>query len=141
MKLVPLGGGVDSPPSVAIILFNGAQIIDFAGPWEVFGTAGFLVHTVAENPQTLTMVLGQKVAFDHTFENSPQADILLVPGGGVGQAMSNPRLIEWIRAKAKTAKYVMSVCTGAFLLAKAGLLTGQSATATCGMVNDLRNRC
>src|SRR5258707_1133145 len=61
MTLIPLGGGADSPPTVAILLFNGAQIIDFAGPWEVFGTAGFLVHTVAENLEPHTMVFGQKV--------------------------------------------------------------------------------
>src|SRR5215470_3812665 len=61
MKLIPAGGGEDSPPTVAVLLFNGAQIIDFAGPWEVFGTAGFLVHTVAENLEPRTMVFGQKL--------------------------------------------------------------------------------
>ena len=137
MKLIPAGGGEDSPPTVAILLFNGAQIIDFAGPWEVFGTAGFLVHTVAENLEPLTMVFGQKVVADYTFENSPKADILLAPGGGVGQAMKNDRLIEWLKSKSKEVSYVMSVCTGVFLLGKAGLLAGQTATATYGMVDDL----
>lgn len=137
MKLIPLGSGEDSPPTVAILLFNGAQIIDFAGPWEVFGTAGFLVHTVAENLEPHTMVFGQKVVADYTFETSPKADILLVPGGGVSEPMKNPRLIQWIQAKAKDVSHVMSVCTGAFLLGKAGLLAGQTATATYGMVDDL----
>ena len=137
MKLVPLGGGADSPPIVAILLFNGAQIIDFAGPWEVFGTAGFLVHTVAENLEPLTMVFGQKVVADYAFENSPKADILLVPGGGVGPAMNNQRLIQWIQAKAKDVTHIISVCTGAFILRKAGLLAGQTATATYGIVDDL----
>lgn len=137
MKLVPAGGGEGSPPTVAILLFNGAEIIDFAGPWEVFGTAGFLAHTVAEKLEPLTMVFGQKVMPDYTFENSPKADILLVPGGGVSRAIANPRLIRWIQAKAKDVSHVMSVCTGAFLLAKAGLLAGQTATATYGMVDDL----
>jgi putative intracellular protease/amidase len=137
MKLVPFAAGEGGPPVVAILLFNGAQIIDFAGPWEVFGTAGFLVHTVAENLEPITMVFGQKLVPDYSFENSPQADILLVPGGGVGPAMENPRLIQWIQAKARDAGHVMSVCTGAFLLGKAGLLSGQTATATYGMVDDL----
>ncbi|HEV2120939.1 MAG TPA: DJ-1/PfpI family protein [Candidatus Bathyarchaeia archaeon] len=137
MKLVPLGSGWDSPPVVAILLFNGAQIIDFAGPWEVFGTAGFLVHTVAKSQEPLTMVFGQKIVADYTFENSPKADILLIPGGGVGAAMDDPRLIQWIQAKAKDVSHIMSVCTGAFLLGKAGLLAGQTATATYGMVDDL----
>jgi putative intracellular protease/amidase/DNA-directed RNA polymerase subunit RPC12/RpoP len=137
MKLVPLGGGVDGPPVVAILLFNGAQIIDFAGPWEVFGTAGFLVHTVAESLEPLTMVFGQKLVPDYTFQDNPKADILLVPGGGVGPAMDNPGLIQWIQAKARDVSHIMSVCTGAFLLGKAGLLDGQTATATYGMVDDL----
>ena len=137
MKLIPLGGGADSPPTVAILLFNGTQIIDIAGPWEAFGTAGFLVHTVAEKVEPLTMVFGQKVLPDYTFENSPKADILLVPGGGVSEPMNNPRLIQWVQAKAKDVSHVMSVCTGAFLLGKAGLLAGQTATATYGMVDDL----
>jgi DNA-directed RNA polymerase subunit RPC12/RpoP len=81
MTLVPQGGGADAPPVAAILIFNGAELIDFAGPWEVFGTAGFLVHTVAETMEPLTMVFGQKVIPDYTFENSPKANILLVPGG------------------------------------------------------------
>jgi len=137
MKLVPLGGGPDSPHVVAILLFNGAQIIDFAGPWEVFGNAGFLVHTVAESLGPLTMVFGQKVVADYIFADSPKADILLVPGGGVGPAMGNKRLIQLIQTKAKDVSHVMSVCTGAFLLGEAGLLAGQTATATYGMVDDL----
>jgi putative intracellular protease/amidase len=137
MTLIPLGGGADSPRTVAVLLFNGTQIIDIAGPWEVFGTAGFLVHTVAEKLEPLTMVFGQKVLPDYTFENSPKADILLVPGGGVSEPMKNPRLIQWIQAKAKDVTHVMSDCTGAFLLGKAGLLAGQTATATYGTVDDL----
>src|SRR6185369_5169283 len=83
MKLISIGGE-DSPPTVAILLFNGAEIIDFAGPWEVFGTAGFLVHTVAQNLEPITMVFGQRVMPDYTFDNSPKADVLLIPGGGLG---------------------------------------------------------
>jgi len=137
MTLIPLGGGKDSPPTVAILLFNGAELIDFAGPWEVFGTAGFLVHTVAEKAEPLIMVFGQKVVPDYTFENSPKAEILLVPGGGVFQYLNNERLIRWIQDKSKDVDHVMSVCTGAFLLAKAGLLVDQTVTATYGMIEDL----
>jgi putative intracellular protease/amidase len=140
MDLIPFGGGEGTPPKVAILLFNAAEIIDFAGPWEVFGTAGLLVHTVAEKAEPLTMVFGQKVIPDYTFENSPKADVLLVPGGGVwsNDAIGNPKLIQWIQAKSKDVMYVMSVCTGAFLLAKAGLLVNQTVTATYGMIEDLQ---
>jgi putative intracellular protease/amidase/DNA-directed RNA polymerase subunit RPC12/RpoP len=137
MTLVPLGGGKDGPATVAILLFNSAELIDFAGPWEVFGTAGFLVHTVAEKSEPLTMVFGQKVIPDYTFENSPKADILLVPGGGVFDHLKNEVLINWIQKKSKEVSHVMSVCTGAFLLQKAGLLEGQTVTATYGMIEDL----
>jgi putative intracellular protease/amidase len=137
MTLVPVGPSEDSPPSVAVLLFNGVEIIDIAGPWEVFGTAGFLVHTVAEKIEPLTLVSGQKVLPDYTFENSPKADILLVPGGGVGEAKKSPALMAWIKAKSNDVRYVMSVCTGAFLLGEAGLLAGQKATCTYGMVEDL----
>jgi putative intracellular protease/amidase len=140
MDLIPLGGGAGTPPKVAILLFNAAEIIDFAGPWEVFGTAGLLVHTVAEKTEPLTMVFGQKVVPDYTFDNSPKADVLLVPGGGVwsDDAIRNQKLIEWIQNKSKDVMYVMSVCTGAFLLAKAGLLVNHTVTATYGMIEDLQ---
>jgi len=136
MTLVPLDGE-GGPPKVAILVFNGAELIDFAGPWEVFGTAGFLVHTVAETPESLTLVFGQKMIPDYTFENAPKAAILLVPGGGVFGYLKNEKLIGWIQDKSKQVSHVISVCTGAFLLGQAGLLSGQKATCTSGMIEDL----
>lgn len=138
MKLIPAGGGAGSPPTVAILLFNGAEIVDFAGPWEAFGTASFLVHTVAENLEPQTMVFGQKVVPDFTFENSPKSDVLIVPGGGVGAPMNNPSLIRWIKTKASDVSHVMSVCTGALILAQAGSLDGLEATVTYGMEAPLQ---
>jgi putative intracellular protease/amidase len=117
------------PVTVAILLFDRVEIIDYSGPWEVFGHAGFAVHTVAEKAGPIRTVFGQRVVPDYTFEKSPRADILLIPGGGVSdQLLANERVIRWIQAKSGDARYVMSVCTGAFLLAKAGLLDGQTAT-------------
>ncbi|HKF56068.1 MAG TPA: DJ-1/PfpI family protein, partial [Blastocatellia bacterium] len=107
------------------------------GPWEVFGEAGFKVFTVADSVAPITTVFGQKVTPDFSFENSPRADILLVPGGGVGKASNNPKLIKWIQDNAKESTYVMSVCTGAFLLAKAGLLDGLTATTVRGGIDRL----
>lgn len=135
MTLIPAGG--EGITSVAMLLYPGVEIIDISGPWEAFGTAGYLVHTVAEKSDPLTLVFNQKVVPDYTFENGPKADILLVPGGGYTQAMENPRLIQWLQSKSKDVSYVMSVCTGAFVLGKAGLLAGQTATCTYGMVDDL----
>src|SRR5690349_10716046 len=125
----PIDEKEDRQVTVAIVLFDGVQIIDYSGPWEVFGQAGFKVFTVADTTEPLTTRFDQKVTADYTFDNSPDADIILLPGGrGTTKAAENPRAIRWIQDKAKNARYVMSVCTGAFLLARTGLLDGLSAT-------------
>ena len=123
--------------TVAILLFDRIEIIDFAGPWEVFGGAGYKVFTVAEKTDPVNTVYGQRIVADYTFDNSPKADVLLVPGGGVGGAVANAKLIKWVQDNAKTSTYVMSVCTGAFILAKAGLLDGLSATTVRGGIDRL----
>lgn len=127
----------DSAPKVSILLFDHAEIIDFAGPWEVFGGAGYKVFTVAEKTDPVTCVYGQRVTADYTFENSPSADVLLVPGGGVGNAVENAKLIKWVQENAKSSTHVMSVCTGAFILARAGLLDGLTATTVRGGIDRL----
>jgi len=119
---------VDKSPVVSILLFDHVEIIDFAGPWEVFGAAGYKVFTVAEKTEAVNAVYGQHVIADYTFENSPRADVLLVPGGGVGDATNNSKLIKWVQDNAKESTVVISVCTGAFILARAGLLDGLTAT-------------
>jgi putative intracellular protease/amidase len=138
-------GGAISPqsdekkksPTVAILLFDRVEIIDFAGPWEVFGGAGYKVFTVAEKLDPVNTVYGQKIVADYTFDNSPKADVLLVPGGGVAGAVANVKLIKWVQDNAKNSTYVMSVCTGAFILAKADLLNGLSATTVRGGIDRL----
>ena len=135
---MPTQSGKDSPPSVAILLFNGAQLIDFAGPWEVFGTAGFRVYTVAERAEPLTAVFGERVIPDYVFENSPAVDVVLVPGGGIwNDVIDDAKVIQWLQNQAAKVGHVMSVCTGAFLLEKAGLLAGHTVTTTYGMIDDL----
>jgi putative intracellular protease/amidase len=123
--------------TVAVLLFDGVEIIDYSGPWEVFGEAGFKVHTVAEKSGPISAVFGQRLMPDYTFKDSPGADILLVPGGNSEKAANNPATIKWIQDEAKKSKYVMSVCTGAFLLSKAGLLDGLSATTFMGALDRL----
>jgi putative intracellular protease/amidase len=137
MTLITADPSEGSAPTVAILLFNSAEIIDFAGPWEVFGGSGYRVFTVAEKPEPITAVYGQKVTADYTFENCPKADVLLVPGGGVGNEVNNPKLISWVQENAKRSTQVMSVCTGAFILAKAGLLDGLTATTVSGGIDGL----
>jgi len=123
--------------TVAVLLFDGAEIIDYAGPWEAFGEAGFKVFTVAENTKPINAVFGQKIMADYTFENSPPADVLLIPGGAVKKSTQNEELIKWVQKNARVSKHVMSVCTGAFILAKAGLLDGLTATTVSHAIDDL----
>jgi putative intracellular protease/amidase/DNA-directed RNA polymerase subunit RPC12/RpoP len=127
----------EKPLTVAILLFDGVEIIDFSGPWEVFGAAGFEVHTVASGPGPIKTVFGEHVVPDYTLENSPKADIILIPGGSIVSAMNDARVIAWIQIRSKEARYVMSVCNGAFLLAKTGLLDGLSATTVRGGIEKL----
>lgn len=124
---------------VAILLFEGVQIIDYTGPYEVFGQMGNTrVYTVSETGKTLTTAMGMTVTPKYSFADAPEPDILVVPGGAAETAYDNPKVVEWVAAKAKTADHVMSVCNGAFILAKAGLLDGAKATTFYGLIDELR---
>lgn len=131
--------------SVAIFLFDEVEVLDFAGPYEVFSVAGlrtlpqkpFDVFTVAEKPSIVARN-GLKVTTDYTFENMPKADIVLLPGGGgytpdgvafgSRREMNNPVVLEWVKKQATQVELLLSVCTGALILGQAGLLNGLKAT-------------
>jgi putative intracellular protease/amidase/YHS domain-containing protein len=110
---------------VAFLISDGAVVIDFTGPWEVFQDAGrFRLYTVAETAKPIQASGGMKIIPNYTFENAPAPKILVIPAqGGQSQATLN-----WIRRVSKSTDVTMSVCTGAFLLAKTGLLSGRSVT-------------
>jgi transcriptional regulator GlxA family with amidase domain len=127
--------------TVAIYLFPNVEVLDFAGPFEVFTTASrvflrtnpngappFKVMTVAKASAPVQARAGLKVLPDYPLSSCPPAEILLIPGGVVDEEMNDEQVIAWIRARSTTATITASVCTGAFLLAKAGLLYGKSAT-------------
>jgi len=126
--------------NVAILLFEGVQIIDYTGPYEVFGQVrGFQVYTVSETGKPLTTAMGMNVTPKHSFASAPEPDILVVPGGDAAAAYENPRVVEWVRNSATKADHVMSVCNGAFILARAGLLDGKRATTFYGLIDELRS--
>jgi putative intracellular protease/amidase len=133
-----------APRNLAILIFDGVQIIDYTGPYETFGHAYsndgpvFNIYTVSEKAVPITTAMGMTVTPKYSFENAPQPSVLLVPGGGVNDQVANPKVIKWIQDKAKDAEIVMSVCNGAFILAKAGLLDGLEATTTSGLIPLLR---
>ncbi|MEZ0469792.1 DJ-1/PfpI family protein [Luteimonas salinilitoris] len=125
---------------VGIVLFDGVQIIDFAGPYEVFGAAGFGVVTLSHDGNPVTTAMGLTVTPDAGFADAPPFDVLLVPGGDVHEAERDPQVLSFIRARAPSSRHVLSVCTGAFVLAGAGLLDGLEATTFTPRIDEFASR-
>jgi transcriptional regulator GlxA family with amidase domain len=131
---------------VAILIFDEVEVLDFCGPFEVFSVTGrrensnpFNVYTVAEKEQPILARNRLSVNPTYTIRDCPQPDILIVPGGlGTRREMHNPVLTDWIRGCSQKAELVLSVCTGALLLAKAGLLEGLGATTHHGAIDLLK---
>jgi transcriptional regulator GlxA family with amidase domain len=122
--------------NVAILVFPEVEVLDFAGPFEVFAVTDelneaklFHTFTVAGSPGTIRARNGLQIVPDHTFASAPVPHILVVPGGfGTRPLLNNPVVLDWVRQRAQHAEIVASVCTGSLVLAKAGLLVGQPAT-------------
>jgi putative intracellular protease/amidase len=124
--------------NVGILIFTGVEIIDYTGPYEVFGAAGFNVYTVAETRDPITTAMGMSVVPKYTFADAPKPDVLVVPGGAINLAQKSEATLRWVADVTGRAEHTMSVCNGAFILAKAGLLDGLRATTTAGNLERLR---
>jgi putative intracellular protease/amidase/YHS domain-containing protein len=116
---------------VAFLISDGAVIIDFCGPWEVFrdvmvsgGDHPFRLYTVSDKTDPIHAGGGMKIVPDYTLANAPVPKVIVIPA----QSEPSAAMLEWIRKSSKTTDVTMSVCTGAFVLAKTGLLSGKSAT-------------
>jgi transcriptional regulator GlxA family with amidase domain len=116
---------------VAFLISEAAVIIDFCGPWEVFrdvmipgGNHPFQLYTVSDKTDPIRAGGGMKIVPDYTFANAPAPKVIVIPA----QSDPSPAMLEWIRKNSKDTDVTMSVCTGAFVLAKSGLLSGKSAT-------------
>jgi transcriptional regulator GlxA family with amidase domain len=118
--------------TLGVVLYPGFELLDTYGPLEAFGhlPEAFRIVQVAEQAGPVASAQGPRVMPDATLAEAPKLDWLLVPGGiGTRAEVDNAKLVDWLRARAATAERVASVCTGAALLARAGLLDGRRATS------------
>lgn len=127
---------------IGIVLFDDVELLDMAGPYEVFTTAArmharevgpaapplFTVHTLACGAASVRARAGLRLHPDHTLASHPPLTCALVPGGVVDAELGNGPLLAWIQAQATSARILASVCTGSLLLAQAGVLDGKAAT-------------
>ena len=137
--------------TIGIFLFDEVEVLDFAGPFEVFCTASrvkhklapeqpplFEVFTVAEEPRLVRARGGLAVSPGFNFSNHPSIEVLVVPGGVVTEELAKPAVSNWIKQVAAGGQLTASVCTGAFLLAQAGVLVDQTVTTHWEDIDDLR---
>lgn len=123
-----------SPDTIAAVLFEGFELLDVFGPLEAFGMAAEAgrckLVTVAERAGAVKSRQGPSAIADYGFDDCPHLDLFLVPGGmGTREAVNNDRMLTWLRERERSAATVMSVCTGAALLARAGMIDGRRATS------------
>jgi len=136
--------------TVAILIFDDVELLDFAGPFEVFSSVRNItgghehlmdVFAVAETLAPVRCRNGLVVQPAHTLQSCPPADVIVVPGGaGTAAAEKSPEVTRWIRDRSAAAEITASVCTGSFLLAHAGLLAGRAAATHWESVAELRER-
>ncbi len=123
-----------SPRNLAILVHDDVEVLDFCGPFEAFGVTGqageayFNVFTVAEESRPVRANTGMIVQPNHTIDDCPPLSMLLIPGGSTKVILENPRLMAWVAEQDKQVEHLVSVCTGAYVLAELGLLDGLEAT-------------
>lgn len=131
--------------NAGIFIFDDIELMDFAGPFEVFSVANELekytlcnTFTFAENKDPVTSVNGLKVIPDYSFENCPGIDILIIPGGvGTVKLLDNNTVLDFILSAHRKSEITFSVCSGARILAKLGLLDGLSYTTHHEVFDDI----
>jgi putative intracellular protease/amidase len=136
--------------NVAIVIWNGAEVLDWAGPSEVFESAGhfaeidgqraFNVYTVSKTTEPIVSQRFVKVTPQYSIEDAPHPDILVLPGGGTSSVLKDPEFLAWAGDVAREAEIAMSVCTGAFVLGQAGLLDEKTVTTWYGATDRLERQ-
>src|SRR5262249_38869678 len=151
ISTAPVRAGDDKKPSersptskrnVAIVIYNQMELLDFAGPAEVFAAAdggrAYKVYTVAETDRPIKSQGFVTITPQYTIDNCPRPDILVIPGGNAGSVTKSQKMVDWVKEVSGNAEHVLSVCTGAFVLGRAGLLDGLEATTHHGAIPTFR---
>ncbi len=128
----------DLSKTIAFYLQDGVEVLDFAGPMEVFSYAGYEVFTVSKEKKPITSQGILKVVPDYSIEDAPKADILAFFGGNASAAFNDKKVIKWVNQQ-ENIQYHFSVCTGAFILAEAGILEGKVATTFHNALDGLES--
>lgn len=138
--------GLEGKPSessprrtVAILLYNGADIMDVTGPMSVFEHAGFNVMTVAKDDTPKAIGMSLKLTPNFTFKSLPKVDVIMVPGGSA-ESNQDPIIVDWLKERDSDTDTMFSVCSGAFYLGAAGILDHQEATTFASLIPTLKNQ-
>jgi len=134
--------------NVAVVVYEGVEVLDFAGPSEVFAAAAtfarangqpaFNVYTVGVSKEPVTSQGFVKVTPNYTIADAPKPDLIVIPGGSSNALTGNPAFMEWAKRATGEAEVTLTVCTGAFVLARLGRLDGAPATTWYGAIERLR---
>lgn len=131
--------------TIGIVLFKDFEDLDAIGPREALtmmakGSGGeWQVVLISEDGEPVTSFLGTRLIVDHSYQNCPPLDVVLVPGGmGTRTEMDNPKHLAFVREQGARCEYVTSVCTGALILHRAGFLEGRRATTHWGAIGELK---
>ncbi|MEC5143606.1 DJ-1/PfpI family protein [Chitinophaga sp. 212800010-3] len=126
------------PYSICFYLYDGTEVLDFAGPLEVFSYAGFKIFTVTKTKAPVTVQRTLKVIPDYSIQDAPPADFFAIFGGDDEVAANDPEVISWIKKRDAATKGYFSVCTGAFVLGRAGLLNNLTVTTFHNSIQSLQ---
>jgi putative intracellular protease/amidase len=135
--------------NVAVVVYQNVEILDFAGPAEVFSAGSGFGDATGDEPafkvylvsKTKEPVLAQgfiKVTPDYSIADAPKPDVVIIPGGNSGNVSNDPAFLAWVKKAAQDSEVTLTVCTGAAVMAKAGLLDGLEVTTWYGAIDGLR---
>lgn len=124
--------------TICFYLQDGVEVLDFAGPMEVFAYAGFHVFTVSKTKAPIVTQGILKVTPDYSIDDAPPADIMAFFGGNAGPPSMDSSIMAWVKGRRSSTSYFFSVCTGAFIIGRAGLLDNLTATTFHASIESLR---